>query len=449
VEHHRAVGVGHEHGVPVLGAGRIAALGHISGSEIDPAGNTSIGAGVAAGKLALDTAQLLGTPHYDVTALLVLTDGMENTPPMLIDVGSSITANTFAVGLGLPENISTMALNALTLGHSGYLLITGLLTSDQAARLNKYFLQVLAGITNANVILDPHGALTRGAVHRIPFRVAETEYGLDVFVLTPAPWLIDFELETPGGQRLTPASATLLTNLRYVQAGAMAYYRLSLPAIPADAGDSHAGTWHVVLTTAQRQPGLTQATDYVIGAVAGGATIGYDVVIHCYSNLLFNAQATQTSHEPGATVRVSASLREYDVPVDHRARVRAEVTRPDGSRFVLAMNEDDPGRFAGSFVANASGLYTIRVRALGASFAGVPFEREQTLSAAVFPGADRPPATGGGDTLWCHLVRCILAGHVIDGRLIARLRDAGFDFEALVKCLAVHCAAQRDQGKPR
>src|SRR5262249_20639942 len=69
-------------GRAVLGAGRIAVLGHLPGPELDPAGNTSIGAGVVAGKAALDAAQALGMPHYDVTAMLVLTDGEENPPPL-------------------------------------------------------------------------------------------------------------------------------------------------------------------------------------------------------------------------------------------------------------------------------------------------------------------------------------------------------------------------------
>jgi hypothetical protein len=121
----------------------------------------------------------LASPPYDVLGLVVLTDGVENTSPMIADVSASITANTFAVGLGRSENISVAALNALTLGHNGYLLVTGLLDPSQAARLNKYFLQILAGITNANVVLDPGGVVTPGAVHRIPFNVSEAEFGLD------------------------------------------------------------------------------------------------------------------------------------------------------------------------------------------------------------------------------------------------------------------------------
>ena len=164
-------------GPPVLGAGRIAANGHISGPELDPALDTSIGAGVVAAKAALDAAQAAASPHYDLTAMLVMTDGEENTAPMLADVSSSITANTFAIGLGQPENISTAALNTLTQNHNGYLLVTGTLTPDQAARLNKYFVQVLAGVTNANVVLDPHGVLTSAPFTRFHFRLRRRSMG--------------------------------------------------------------------------------------------------------------------------------------------------------------------------------------------------------------------------------------------------------------------------------
>ena len=86
---------------------------------------------------------------------------------MIADVSSSVNLNTFAVGLGLPYNISVPALNALTQGHNGYLLVTGTLTSDQRTRLTKYFLQILAGMKNANVVLDPSGWLSREVMHRI------------------------------------------------------------------------------------------------------------------------------------------------------------------------------------------------------------------------------------------------------------------------------------------
>jgi hypothetical protein len=430
-------------GAAVTGAGRVAAIGHISGPELDPALSTSIGAGVVAGKAALDAAQALNAPHYDVTAMLVLTDGEENTPPMLADVGSSITSNTFAVGLGQPENISAVALNTLTQNHNGYLLVTGTITTDLSARLNKYFLQIMAGITNANVVLDPHGTLAAGAVHRIPFQLAETEYGLDVFLLTPVPWAIDFELETPDGHRLGPGSASSLANLQYVQAGKMAYYRLSLPAIPADASGSHSGLWHALLKLGKPQNPGNVRQDFVAGA-ASVASLTYDLVVHCYSNLVFQAFASQESFQPGAVVRIDATLREYAVPVEHRARCWAEVTRPDATTFVLAMNEVEPGGFSGQFATTRSGLYTMRVRAIGSTFLGTAFQREQTLTAALYPGANDPKPQAPNQ-FWCELLRCVLAGGVIDSKLIEKLRESGLNLEALLKCIEKPCAQQKQK----
>lgn len=438
-------------GPPVLGAGRIAAVGHISGPELDPAGNTSIGAGVVAGKSALDAAQAVSTPHYDVTAMLVLTDGEENTSPMLADVGTSITANTFAIGLGQPENISTAALNTLTQNHNGYLLVTGTLTPDQAARLNKYFVQVLAGVTNANVVLDPHGVLTGNAVHRIPFQIAETEYGLDVFLLTQIGWAIDFELETPDGTPITSTSVSTLTNVQYVQTAGVTYYRLSLPGIPAKPTGSHAGLWNAVLRLSKR--GISIGSNYVAGAAAA-ASVSYDLVVHCYSNLFFNSRAVQSSFTPGASVSVFASLMEYAVPVEKRAWCWAEVTRPDASTFTLAMPEGDPGQFGGQFVTTLSGLYTIRVRSAGVSSQGTSFQREQTLTAAVYAGGDNPTrgngeVSGAATQFWCQLAECLLEGQVLDRELMARLQKAGMNLNALMKCIEKACSKNGIQNAPR
>lgn len=424
-------------GPPVIGAGRIAATGHINGSEVDPAGSTSIGAGVVTGKTALDAAQVAASPHYDVTAMLVLTDGEENTAPFLADVSGSITANTFAIGLGQPENISTAALNTLTQGHNGYLLVTGTLTPDQSARLNKYFLQVLAGITNANIVLDPHGTLIGGAVHRIPFVIAEPDYGMDVFLLTQFPGYVNFEIEAPNGERFSPASAGALTNLQYVQTPGLAYYRLSLPADPARGAGTHAGTWNALLHIDYKKPGIDGRQSYVIGGQATRGGLPYDIVVHCYSNLVFKAHVQQTGFEPGARVDIVATLREYDVPVDRRAIAWAETTRPDGSSFTLALDETDPGRFTGGFIAGLSGLYTIRTRVRGADFHGTAFQREQTLTAAVYPGGDNPPKSGGVD--WCVLLECLLKSGMIDAKLREQLHSLGINIDAFIRCFEKQC----------
>ena len=40
--------------------------------------------------------------------------------------------------------------------------------------------------------------------------------------------------------------------------------------------------------------------DYATGAAVGGNGVPYDVVVHCYSNLIFKARATQSGFDPGS-----------------------------------------------------------------------------------------------------------------------------------------------------
>ena len=76
-------------------------------------------------------------------------------------------------------------------------------------RLDKYFLQILAGVTNAQVAADPQGVLDSTAEHRIPFWICAADYGMDLIVLSQYPGAIDFQLEAPDGTRITPASVRL------------------------------------------------------------------------------------------------------------------------------------------------------------------------------------------------------------------------------------------------
>lgn len=440
-------------GPPIIGGGRATAQGIIAGPQLDPDGNTSIGAGVQNGRAILDGAQVAAVPPYDVTAMVVLTDGNENVAPFLSTVGGSITANTFAVGLGVPANVSAVALTTLTQGHNGYLLVTGVLAADQSTRLAKYFLQILAGITNANVVLDPQGYLVHGAEQRVPFTVTEADMGLDVILLAPYPSAVEFTLETPGGVRLTPAMAS--TTLQYVAADRVGYYRLGLPGLPTDPTGSHAGTWNAVLGL--RRGGQVAVTHLVDGAAtvgtygnvaAGLRALPYNLLVHAYSNLDFRADLSQSSFAPGATVALSARLAEFETPVEGRAIVHAEVTRPDGSVFSLGLVETSSGHFAGSWIADQSGLYTARVLARGETLRATPFTRERTLTAFVTPGGDRPQEPGAderpggeskGELGWCDLLRCLLESDAISDRLRRDLRERGLDLDALLKCLWGHC----------
>ncbi|MEJ7837715.1 MAG: M64 family metallopeptidase [Thermomicrobiales bacterium] len=374
-------------GALITGSGRTTAIGHITGSGLDPAGNTSIGGGVEEGRSTLDDGAAAASPPYAVQAMIVLSDGIENVPPMLADVSGSISANTFAIGLGLPYNISVAALNTLTQANSGYLLITGSLTTDQRTLLTKYFLQILAGITSANVVLDPHGDIGVGEEHRIPFSISETDYGLDGIVLCPIPDLLTYELESPDGQRFDAATIQGIGTGQKIDRPGISFYRTSFPLDPANEIGTHPGTWHVVLGLSRSHPSIEKLWGYF-----ENGRLPYDVVVHTYSNLVFHANAYQFNYEPGSSIKLVATLREYDVHVGDRATVWAEITQPDFNTFTTPLSHKGE-EYVGTFDTSATGVYQIRIRAVGKTFEGTPFTREQTLTAVSAYERKVPPSS--------------------------------------------------------
>lgn len=430
------------------GTGRTTAIGHISGSDIDPAGATSIGDGVVNGKQMLDDAQAAATPPYDVTAMVVLTDGMWNRPPALADVSGSITANTYAVGLGLPSNISVPALTTLCQGHNGYLLITGALSTDQSMRLGKYFLQILAGVTNAQIAADPRGVLDTTSEHRIPFWICEADYGMDLIVLSPVPQIIDFQLETPDGSRITPAPGPGGANSQFVLSRYASYYRCALPVLPANAGGSHNGLWHAVLKLSRPSPGhitYDRRQEYYAAYYdPKRAVLPYEFVAHAYSSLTFSAYVTQASFEVGAVVCLTALLREYDAPLLGRVSVWAEIRRPDEVTDLVALSLDSGDQFVATYDLRLPGVFSVRVRARGETMRGTPFERERTLTAVAVPGGDMWSPNDPKTNDFCELLHCLREKGAISRELAQKLKELGIDLPTLLKCLGERCRSTAD-----
>ena len=388
-------------GALVTGVGRMDAINHINGNAFDPAGATSIGAGVVQGRDQLN-APRRPRPTRSERCWSCRTESRIPDPCWIASPGASM--RTPSRSASAPLHISVAALEALTQGTQGYLVVTGAITPDQSTRLSKYFLQILAGITNAAVIVDPQGVLDVEAEHRIPFQVTEADYGLDAFLLTPEPDSIDYQLATPDGSRVGVASAGGLGTTEAVVRDGIAFYRLALPAIPASAGGSHSGTWHAVLKLGRKGQSHASSSE------RGKGLIPYSFVAHAYSNLQLRVSISHSDYRPGAEVRIYATLLEYDVPVTgSRLSLWAEVRGPDGSLRNLA-GEPDGDSHSLRFATSLPGVYSIRVRAQGETLHGGRFTREQTLTAVAISGGARPPVERRCPslcTLFCRLLRAI------------------------------------------
>jgi hypothetical protein len=431
--------------VSVFDPTRNTALGVIAAHTPNPAGNTAIGDGVEHAHT-----MLTGAAGFDNQAMLVFTDGHETASKYIADVAALINARVFAIGLGTADQIQPAALSALTNGTGGYLLLTGALGPDDLFRLSKYYLQILAGVTNQDIVLDPEGAIKPGQKHRIPFHLNEADIGLDAILLgeTNLP-VIRFALETPAGDLITPAVAGPLAGIDYVAASGVSFYRGTLP-VPIGMAGARAGKWHAVLTVddaAYKRYLSTLDKDPAWYQQVKAHGVRYSVSVQSYSGIRLQAQLLQTSHEPGATLTVRAVLTEYGLPIPGgRATVRAELERPDGTTGLLTLTEADVGSgiYTATTVAALAGVYPVRVLAGGTTLRGRPFTREHLLSGAVWKGGDAPPPTSTDDPAgskeeWCRLVSCLLGGAVVRPELVRRLRELGLDLEALRRCVSTWC----------
>jgi Common central domain of tyrosinase/von Willebrand factor type A domain len=424
--------------------GRIQAENAVAAHNTNPAGNTSVGDGVA-----LAHSTILPVTGYQQKALLAFTDGQENSPQLLGDVMGSITVPTFAIGLGSAEQVNTSALIQLTQGTGGYLLLTDHLSSDVDARfrLEKYFLQILAGVSNTDIVLDPAGVIAPGETRRIPFVLNDTDIDATVILLTDrqGPLLL---VESPAGDLLDPATAGAIGATFIFRSGLM-YYRFTLP-VALGAG-AHEGTWHAVL----RYAGDVEVGTHLDATSHQHLPVRYSVNVQAWSNLRLVARLTQSGFEPGATVIVRATLSEFGVPVSNRATVKADVQRPDGTMTTIALPEVEAGVFEASHAANLPGVYRVRVHAGGSTMRGVPFTREQTLTAAVYYGGNVPPPTSASDPhsrdeALCRLLECLLR----DESLAKALGRLGIDRKGLARCIRRYCRglperpSETDQPEP-
>jgi murein tripeptide amidase MpaA len=399
--------------------GRKHATDKIAAHATNPLGSTSIGDGV---ELAHNSLPASG---YDGTAIVVFTDGEENTAKLIADLPAGlIDDRVFAIGLGTVDELNPVALNALVHATGGYLMLTDQLGPNDQFRLAKYFVQIVAGVTNAEIVVDPQGVVLPGAEVRIPFDLVESDYGADAIVLSPFPSALRFGLETPAGERFDHTALGGIMGVQFSGGAQLAFYRLSLPVLVHGTAAAR-GRWHVVLSTGKEQ-GATFAA-------SAGRAIPYSVVVHARSALNMDVFLTQPSYVAPTTLALRAVLTEIGMPLENRAHVRAQVKRPDGTSTVVALAETEPGVFEATTAAPLNGIYPVRFRATGTSLRGFAFTREQTRTGMAWRGGDTPPPrTPPGNHELCDLVRCLIADdgirrwleqHHIDPKTLARCID--------------------------
>ena len=383
---------------------------------------TSIGDGVYAGSSLIASEFAVA-----FKSLVVLTDGHENRPRYLSEVSSLVNNRVFAIGLGTPEQIQPIALKALTNGSGGYMLMTGTLDADDPFRLAKYYLQILTGVTNDQVVLDPGGWLPFGGAEAIPFSLNEADHSVDAIVLSVYPQLIRVRLRSPSGQIFDQTHPSM----RWTFGVRMGFYRFTLP-LPGAWAEEGPGRWEILLDW-KRNAGRTWERVSRKNALVAGVSrkaIQFQALVHARSDLEMAATVEQDRNTPGARVSVRVRLTQYASIAVDGAKVLTSARFPDGAGHDLWLTELGDGAYEASFVASIAGVYVIRIRAEGRTLRNFAFTREAVRTAVVWRGGDSPPPTKHGDG-WCGVLRCLLESNAVDLELLKRL---GIRPDLMMKC---------------
>lgn len=437
----------------------------LTGAGLDPRGATSIGGGILVGS------GLINGPAatHPNKAMIVLSDGNENFDPLIADLPpGTINQTTFAIGFGLPGDVSDPVLSQISANTGGYLLVTGDMTDDdERFTLAKFFIQILKDATLNQLVLDPEGQLLwNGVAQEIPFQVADSDVSVDVVTLCPIPFALDFRLITPGGQEISPAMSGVEPNVRYRVGEEIAYYRLMLPALPGKPGGSHRGTWRAVLRLKTPDVILKGVKSSVaddsaafrerlrrLREFAARAT-PFNLSVHAYSNLTMDAWLRQDGFAPGDALHLTASLREYRVPLAADATVWADVVQPGGGRATLPLVRGADGDYHADWPTSRPGAYRFTVHAEGRSSANARFTRSKVLTGGVWAGGDRPydPVTGGGGDggggggghgggkdACCRTLLCLIRQVLQSPPLVERFKALGIDLAELRRCLEAQC----------
>lgn len=235
-----------------------AATAHSQINVINATSMTSIGDGLSHAVTEFTTSGIAG--HRRV--ILLVTDGKENTAPMIDIIQPSIITNSVTVyplGLGYSWGIDETRLINLANATGGDYRIT-----DDDLIFRKYFIEILGSATDWTVVVDPILILAGGETDSIPVTIGLN----DTSAIFTAYWsgldnAVKLSLTSPSGQKFTASSPTYVGKKRY------AFYRINLKAFPSS---QRTGKWWMVIKADPTVVGLTETVRLSVSALVRSGT---------------------------------------------------------------------------------------------------------------------------------------------------------------------------------
>ena len=334
-------------------------------------GNTSIGDGLqdAQGEL---TAKGEATHPW---AIVLLSDGYENTSPWVADVLPDIKAtktvvHTIALGSNSDEAL-LMDIAAQTGGTYNM--------APTAQQLQGVYYTIAGAVSNQQTLLMKAGTARSGVTDEVSVSVDSTVYEATFSIAwSNSASTIDLTLETPGGTTIDPTEAASNPDVEFVSGSTYQYYRIQAPTMTA-------GVWKMKVTG-----GTISSSGQVIVATADGEP--YTAMVTGRSDLTLRSYLSQDSYLTTDNIKIVASLSD-DAPITGAA-VTVDVQMPSAGTSQMTLYDDgahDDGQPSDGVYANTfpgcntqeEGSYVFRVVASGTSNSGGTFTRNSENSVYV------------------------------------------------------------------
>ena len=290
----------------VTPANKATLLGPTKIGGLAAGGSTTIGGGLNAAYGQLTTVGNLRN-------VLLFTDGLQNTPPMVNPTDTSPTDIFIdAIGYGTPASLDGAMLTALATLHRGQYV-----QADTNLKLQKFFSLAFGNIFEAGLLMDPEFVLPQGqqAAAPLPFNVCEEETITVVVGWDNREARLAVELTTPLGASITAATPGVESS----SAPTWTFLRVPLPQ-----NGERDGTWHAVVF----RPGVVgielaaptpaPETRYFVNVVASGGAV-------------LRRMPDTAKYYTGDVINPLVGLQYLQGGLPPNAQVKVTVSRPDTS----------------------------------------------------------------------------------------------------------------------
>ena len=384
-----------------------------------PSGATSIAAGL------LKSFDELTDTTRGVSAVMIVSDGKENTPATLPN-GNQVTLSNITVpphigvhslALGRQQDVDLVRLQDIAARSGGSSNYTGDLQGLTVFDVEKFFLQVATTILGQTPVLDPIFVINPGEIQatEIPLIPADIEA---TFVLVFKDGVLPYRVIDPNGIEYptgTPPAGIGQQALDLPNA------RILKLKLPTDNPAQYQGTWRIEVV----HGGKLTMDDPERGrhSIAVKDPVPYAIAVSVASNLRLIGLVTPETKYVGDPIQLTGFMTEEGVPVTG-ANIDIATTMPDGNDGPSMMLYDDgshndgaasDGEYGGEFRhATQAGGYSFRFHAVGQSARGGTFVRETSVGKAVLdPRVEEDPDARDDDcckrtTNWLRVIAILL-----------------------------------------